>query len=52
MLTLFSVVQPVLQFLEQELGQEVNSASGMKTTDNQNTQYGVLIRRLINTATK
>ena len=51
MLTLFSVVQPVFAVSGTGTWAGGQFASGMKTTDNQNTQYGVLIRRLINTAT-
>lgn len=50
-LTLFSIVQPVLAVSGTGTWAGGQFASGMKTTDNQNTQYGVLIRRLINTAT-
>ena len=50
-LTLFSVVQPVFAVSGTGTWAGGQFASGMKTTDNQNTQYGVLIRRLINTAT-
>lgn len=50
-LTLFSVVQPVFAVSGTGTWAGGQFASGMKTTDNQNTQYGVLIRRLINTKT-
>ena len=50
-LTLFSIVQPVFAVSGTGTWAGGQFASGMKTTDNQNTQYGVLIRRLINTAT-
>lgn len=50
-LTLFSVVQPV--FAISGSGNFVGGqyASGMKTTDNQNSSTGVLIRKLINNTT-
>lgn len=51
MLTLFSIVQPVLAVSGTGTWAGGQFASGMKTTDNQNTANGVLIRRLINTAT-
>lgn len=50
-LTLFSVVQPVFAVSGTGTWAGGQFASGMKTTDNQNTQYGVLIRRLVNTVT-
>lgn len=50
-LTLFSIIQPV--FAVSGSGNFVGGqfASGMKTTDNQNTSTGVLIRKLINNTT-
>lgn len=51
-LTLFSIVQPVLAVSGTGTWAGGQFASGMKTTDNQNTQYGVLIRKLVNTTTK
>lgn len=50
-LTLFSIVQPVFAVSGTGTWAGGQFASGMKTTDNQNTANGVLIRRLINTAT-
>lgn len=50
-LTLFSIVQPVFAVSGTETWAGGQYASGMKTTDNQNGTTGVLIRRLINTAT-
>ena len=51
MLTLFSIVQPVLA--ASGTGNFVGGQydSGMKTTDNQSSKVGVLIRRLINNTT-
>lgn len=50
-LTLFSIVQPVFAVSGTGTWAGGQYASGMKTTDNQNGTTGVLIRRLINTAT-
>ncbi len=51
-LTLFSIVQPVFAVSGTGTWAGGQYASGMKTTDNQNTANGVLIRRLVNTATR
>lgn len=50
-LTLFSVVQPV--FAASGTGKWAGGqfASYIKTTDNANTEYGILLRRLINNST-
>ena len=52
MITLLSTIQPV--FSASGTGKWVGGqfASFIKTTDNANTQYGVLLRRLINYSTK
>ena len=51
-ITLFSIIQPVLAVSGTGTWAGGQYASGMKTTDNQNGSTGVLIRRLINTSTK
>ncbi len=51
-LTLFSTVQPVFAVSGTGTWAGGQFGSGMKTTDNRNTEYGVLIRRLVNTTTR
>lgn len=51
MLTIFSIIQPVFAVSGTGTWAGGQYASGMKTTDNQKTSTGVLIRRLINTKT-
>lgn len=51
MLTIFSIIQPVFAVSGTGTWAGGQYASGMKTTDNQNTSTGVLIRKLINTKT-
>lgn len=50
-LMLFSVVQPVFAASGSGRWTGGQFGSNMKTTDNQNTAYGVLIRKLVNTST-
>ena len=49
-LMLFNIIQPVFAVSGSGKWAGGQYDSGMKTTDNQNQQYGVLIRRLINTS--
>lgn len=52
-LTVFSATQPIFAVTDSGTGRWVPGQfdSGMKTTDNQSSNIGVLIRKLVNTST-